>query len=232
MSVHCFVHVPFEGIGSIAPWLEGAGYEITTTRFFDFKGLPEQDEIETLIVMGGPMSVNDEADCPWLVDEVTFIKETIAAGKPVLGICLGAQLIASALGARVYPNEQREIGWFTIQGLPDTGHLTFPFPQSENVFHWHGETFELPAGAIRLAESAGCKNQAFQVGSSVIGLQFHLETTPESAQKLVENCRDELVQGEYIQTEEQILSASPEMYESIHGLMGEILSYLLQSPKV
>ncbi|RJQ81293.1 MAG: amidotransferase [Desulfobacteraceae bacterium] len=229
MRAHYFQHVPFEGLGSIEPWLAAAGFEITSTRFFESAVLPDLNEIDLLVVMGGPMSVNDEAELPWLVQEKRFIHQAIEAGRPVLGICLGAQLIASAMGAGVYRNPVKEIGWLPIQGLAANDTAVFSFPATEKVFHWHGETFDLPAGAVRLAKSAGCENQAFQLGRSVIGLQFHLETTPESAREIVANCRAELIPAKYVQTEEEILSARPEWYQSINQLMGNVLSFLLRN---
>jgi GMP synthase-like glutamine amidotransferase len=177
--------------------------------------------------MGGPMSVNDEAAFPWLVAEKRFVRDVIEAGIPVLGICLGAQVIANALGARVLPNPEKEIGWFPIQATAADGPA-FTFPESTTVFHWHGETFELPPGAVRLAKSEACANQAFQIGDKVIGLQFHLETTPDSAQEIIANSRHELTPSLYVQTEQEILSAAPERYRSINRLMGEIFSYLVR----
>jgi GMP synthase-like glutamine amidotransferase len=176
--------------------------------------------------MGGPMSVNDEDKFPWLALEKQFVREVIESGKPVLGICLGAQIIAKAMGAKVFPNQQKEIGWFPIHAVSSIEDAVFSFPQSETVFHWHGETFDLPPGAIRLAKSEGCENQAFQLGKRVIGLQFHLETTPESAREIVSHCRDELVPSRYVQTEEEILSANSDRYKSINELMGSILAFL------
>ncbi|NLC71280.1 MAG: C26 family cysteine hydrolase domain-containing family [Desulfuromonadaceae bacterium] len=226
MRAHYLQHVPFEGLGSIEPWLEAAGYGITVTRFHEGENLPNLDGMDLLVVMGGPMSVNDEDQFPWLAAEKKFIRDAIDANKPVLGICLGAQLIASALGARVFPNRCREIGWFPVQGVSHGDRGAFSFPASVEVFHWHGETFELPAGAIHLASSSGCVNQAFQFGRSVIGLQFHLETMPESAGELVLHCREDLIPGEYVQAEEVILSAKDVKYRTINHLMGEILSHL------
>jgi GMP synthase-like glutamine amidotransferase len=228
MRAHYFQHVPFEGLGSIAPWLISAGFEITSTRFFASAVLPALNEIDLLVVMGGPMSVNDEAELPWLVQEKRFIRQAIEAGKPVLGICLGAQLIAGAAGARIYRNPVKEIGWLPIQGIAANNSAVFRFPQTQKVFHWHGETFDLPAGATLLAKSEGCENQAFQLGRSVIGLQFHLETTPESAREIIANCRAELIPAKYVQTEKEILSAGPEQYQSINQLMGELLTFLVQ----
>jgi GMP synthase-like glutamine amidotransferase len=226
MNAHYLQHVSFEGLGSIESWLEASGYKITKTQFFKSTNLPEPDEIDLLIVMGGPMSVNDEDEFPWLAQEKQFIHDIIKSGKSVLGVCLGAQLIASAMGARVYRNTVKEIGWFPVQGIPSTDRMTFNFPPSAEVFHWHGETFELPSGAIRLARSQGCENQAFQFGRSVIGLQFHLETTPESAQEIVKHCRNELLPSAYIQTESEILGVAPEKYRPIKDLMDKVLSFL------
>jgi len=229
MRAHYLQHVPFEGLGSIEPWLEAAGYEITNTRFFESAGLPDPAMIDLLVVMGGPMSVNDEDRFPWLAPEKRFIRAAINYGKPVLGICLGAQLIARAMGALVYRNSAKEIGWLPIQGVSAIDSPVFGFPPSVEVFHWHGETFDLPSGAIRLARSEGCENQAFQLGRSVIGLQFHLETTPASAREIISHCRDELIPSKYVQTEKEILSAKPESYKSINQLMGNLLSFLLRN---
>jgi GMP synthase-like glutamine amidotransferase len=227
MRAHYFQHVPFEGLGSIGPWLREAGYTITNTRFFEPVELPGITDIDLLVIMGGPMSVNDEDELTWLVQEKQFIRDAIMKGKSVLGICLGAQLIASAMGARVYQNTFKEIGWFPIQGVSSTDN--FRFPPSVQVFHWHGEAFDLPSGAILLASSEGCKNQAFQIGRSVIGLQFHLETTPASAREIISNCRDELTPSQFVQTEESILSAKPGAYDTINQIMNDILFFLQQN---
>ena len=229
MRAHYLQHVPFEGLGSIEPWLLAVGYDIGHTRFFETVQLPEPDTIDLLIVMGGPMSVNDEADFPWLALEKSFIRQTVTAGKPVLGICLGAQLIASAMGARVYPNPVKEIGWLPIQAEATSGEDKFQFPTEVEVFHWHGDTFDLPTGAVRLAASEACTNQAFQLGSSVLGLQFHLETTLESAQAIVAHCRAELQPAPYVQSETDILAVAPEQYQVINDLMGEVLTFLTRN---
>lgn len=228
MRAHYLQHVEFEGLGSIAPWLKAAGYAVTNTRLFKSAEFPDPNKIDLLVVMGGPMSVNDEGDYSWLAPEKKFIRCAIDAGKSVLGICLGAQLIASVLGARVYQNQHKEIGWFPVQGIPSSGKAQFCFPLSMEVFHWHGETFDLPSGAIHLAGSEACRNQAFQIGESTIGLQFHLETTPESASELVSHCRDELIAAQYVQTEREILSVAPERYQSINKMMNNVLAFLQQ----
>ena len=225
MHVHVLQHVPFEGLGSIAAWLDRRGASVTWTRFQVLEELPPLEPIDLIIALGGPMSVNDEADLPWLRAEKRFLAEAIAAHKAVLGICLGAQLIASALGARVYPNAEKEIGWFPVTAAPHDREC-FRFPDEIEVFHWHGETLDLPPDAVHLAGSAACRNQAFQIGDRVLGLQFHLETTPDSADALAVNCRHELVPGRFVQTEAALRSAEPGTYREINRLMDAVLEYL------
>jgi GMP synthase-like glutamine amidotransferase len=232
MHAHFFQHVPFEGLGSIGAWLEARRAVVTATRFFAGDAPPEPDGIDLLVVMGGPMSVNDERRHPWLIAEKRFIAQAIRGGKAVLGICLGAQLIAAALGARVYPNGEKEIGWFPLYSprTPETARAdaipVFRFPEEFLAFHWHGETFDLPVGAVRLARSAACLNQAFQYGRRVFGLQFHLEMTQQAVGELVAGGRDELVPGRSVQSEAGILSAPAERYAENNRLMGDLLSFL------
>jgi GMP synthase-like glutamine amidotransferase len=227
MRVHWFQHVPFEGLGHIEPWLLRAKFHISHTHFFKNEHPPDPAHVDFLILMGGPMSVHDEAIHSWLAEEKQFLRRFLATGKPVLGICLGAQLIANALGARVYPNREKEIGWFPIEGVPPSiNRSAFLFPPATEVFHWHGETFDLPPGAVQLARNPACENQAFQIGAA-IGLQFHLETTPESAQALIANARHELTPGPFIQSEADLLATPPERYHAIHRLMDKLLAHLL-----
>lgn len=225
MRMHVLQHVPFEGPGSILAWARSRDAILTTTHLFKSASLPGQAEFDVLVVLGGSMSVNDETRFPWLKDEKRFVRESIQAGKPVLGICLGAQLIASALGARVYPGVHKEIGWFPVHG-ENHGTSAFRFPETMEVFHWHGETFELPADAVHLARSAVCLQQAFQVGARTIGLQCHLETTPESAAALIDNCRHELIAAPHVQTEEQLRAVPASRYATVNGLMTDVLDYI------
>ena len=228
MRVHVLQHVPYEGIGSIASWLESQKATIRYTRFFEADPLPSPGSVDTVIAMGGPMSVNDEDKLPWLISEKQFIRDAILQGIPVLGICLGAQLIAGAMGAKVYRNPVKEIGWCPVRAIPAATEK-FRLPTDCTVFHWHGETFDLPPGAVLLASSDGCKNQAFQINRNVIGLQFHLEATPESVSALVENCRDELVFGDYVQSEAELRAAPVSSYTAINAIMNQVLAYLIRA---
>lgn len=228
MRAHVLQHVSFEGLGSIRAWLGAKQAIVTETRFFEFADLPDPSTADLIICLGGPMSVNDEADLPWLEAEKRFIAQAIELGKSVLGICLGAQLIASALGARVYPGPHKEIGWFPITACGPASSV-FQFPEQVSVFHWHGETFDLPPGAVHLASSEACLHQAFQLGPRVIGMQFHLETTAESADAIITNCRNELLPSRFVQSEETLRAVGPAKYAGINRLMGEVLSYLTRA---
>lgn len=168
-------HIQFEHAGSLAPVLERSGHRLI---YSEIGNSPNLEGFAALILMGGPMSVNDSA--PWVEAECELIRAAISCGKPVLGICLGAQLIARALGAEVRKSAAREIGWYPVRWLAAAGSdpLFTGLPNPATVFHWHGETFDLPPGSVCLAESDLCSQQAFRHGHNVYGLQFHLEVTP------------------------------------------------------
>ena len=225
MRAHVLQHAPFEGIGSIAGWLEARDATVTTTRFYESPDLPALDDIDLVIAMGGPMSVNDEETLPWLVAEKAFLRDAIDRGIAVLGICLGAQLIANACGAKVYPGRQREIGWFPIEKVSNA-EKTFSFPSGARVLHWHGETFDLPAGAEHLARSAACEHQAFALGGRVLGLQFHPEVTRESLATMLGHSRDDLVPGEFVQSEAEILATGADDFTRLAELTAALLDHL------
>lgn len=176
-----FQHVPFEPLGTLDGQFRAAGFRI---RYVNFARLgevrPDVDRYHGLVVLGGPMSVNELERYPHLNVEQDSIRQAVDSGIPVLGICLGAQLIAAALGGQIRKNPVKEIGWFEVAptdaGLEDPLFSKFDGP--ENIFQWHGDTFTLPHGAKHLAESEACTNQAFRFGESVYGLQFHLEVDP------------------------------------------------------
>lgn len=228
MRIHCLQHVPFEGPAAIGDWAALRGNAVTTTALFEDRALPEQGDFDWLVVMGGPMGIYDEAGHPWLVREKEFLREAIAGGKTIVGICLGAQLIADALGAKVYRNAHREIGWLPIE-LTEQGRASglFDFlPHGFEAFHWHGDTFELPLGALHLARSAGCEHQAFLLERRVLGLQFHLESTPASVTALVSNCADEIVSAQYVQDAERMLAATEGDYVRVNQVLFGILDRL------
>lgn len=207
MRLHYLQHVPFEDLARIEDWSEDRGHEISRTLLFDGQELPGIDEFDWLVIMGGPMNIYEEDKYPWLAREKRFIRDAIASNKIVLGICLGGQLIADVLGGKVRKNLYKEIGWHPVKLTPE-GRKSGIFnvlPNSFIAFHWHGDTFEIPPQALRAAESEACTNQAFVLGKA-IGLQFHLESSMESIDHLIKNCSDELVDGKYIQSQEEILS--------------------------
>ncbi|MCP4520650.1 MAG: type 1 glutamine amidotransferase [Cytophagales bacterium] len=208
IKIHCLQHVPFEGLGYIEEWANQNNYSITYTRFYLDEELPSSSTFDWLIIMGGPMGVNDTSEYPWLEKERVFIKEVIDANKIVLGICLGAQLIASSLGSRIYQVSQKEIGWFEVSKSKEGKDLELVnhIPNELTVFHWHGETFDLPSGAINLFETSVCENQCFLYSDRVLGIQFHWEVTPSSIDGFVTYCGNELVPSEFIQTKEYLVS--------------------------
>ena len=182
--------------------------------------------------MGGPMSIHDNERNPWLADEKNFISNAIQQNKKVLGICLGAQLIAHVLGASVHTNHCKEIGWFPVTKSHDIKHhaLNSVLPQSFIGFHWHGETFDLPEQALLIGSSNICKQQGFIIGDRIIALQFHLETTIETAEKLIAHCANELStyssDEKHIQTTQQML-ADKKLFTASNTLMTQLLDYLV-----
>ena len=221
------MHVPFEGPGIITDWIGEKGHQLHYTRFYEGDVLPDASDVDLLIIMGGPMDVFDYHVHPWMGDEIEWVKEYISLEKPVLGICLGAQIIANALGEEVFPGPNREIGWHNLQFFPSLGDFKIckDLPATRKVFHWHGDTFNIPEGATRIAASQAFPNQGFIYKNKVVALQFHLEVTPESVRELVENCRDELVDGPHIQTEKEIL-AEQNYFESNQKVLFQFLDYL------
>ena len=227
LAIQCFTHVPFEGPAVIADWSEEHKHKLQITRFYENDPLPDPGKTDMLVVMGGPMNAFDYPTYPWLEEETEWVKQIISAGKPVIGICLGAQILAIALGAEVHPGPHKEIGWFNLRFLPCLGdyRICHDLPPMRKVFHWHGDTFSLPEGADRIAESKAFANQGFIYDSRVIALQFHLEVKPSSVKALVKNCGEELVDGPYIQDAGTILNEKAP-YRDNQKLMHTIMDYL------
>jgi len=258
MNIHWFQHVPFEGLGCIEPWLAENGHTVTCTRLWAgdsvpiigkkqqalTPSVPNSGTVDGLIVMGGPMGITDEADYPWLAAEKEFIKEVIAQDKPVLGICLGAQLIADVLGAEVRSGKNKEIGFFECRASVPLAFLQLAdpldaendpegcsvlFPRKFMAFHWHGDTFDIPDGAMRLVSSEATENQAFLCKNNVLALQFHLETTEQSLLTLYSNGSGKITDGPFIQTVEEATAlrlANGDPLKTCNDLMRQLLERL------
>jgi GMP synthase (glutamine-hydrolysing) len=227
MQIHYLQHVPFEKLGSIEKWSRTHGYSLSATKFYLGDPLPEVKSIDWLIVMGGPMNIYEEDKYPWLAQEKKLIEQAIKEKKVVIGICLGAQLIADVLGAKIFKNQYKEIGWFPIyltERAKDSPLLNF-LPQKLNVFHWHGDTFELPSGAARMAQSEGCHNQAFIYNEKVLALQFHLEVMLENVQQIIDHCGNEISEGKYIQRPEEMFAQEKDfrkIQEAMEGILDRL----------
>jgi GMP synthase (glutamine-hydrolysing) len=226
VRLHYLQHVPFEGPGIIRSWSKNNNHSLSSTRLYKGEDLPPPRKIDGLIVMGGPMGIDDEKAHAWLKKEKRFINGCIDQEIKVMGICLGAQLIADVMGADVYSMNQKEIGWFPINWKESARKpplLDF-LPARQTVLHWHGDQFNLPDEALPLASSKGCPNQGFLVNEQILGLQFHLEMTKEGLDKLIQHSNDELKKsdGPFIQSPVTMLNASG--FEENHETMKQILN--------
>lgn len=205
IAVLILQHAEGEWIGSMNDWFTDPSREndfvLKTIRLDHAEKLPELHSFDWLLIMGGPMSVNDEAGYPWLIEEKQFINQAIKAGKTIIGICLGGQLIAAASGAEVYPNNTAEIGWFPVMRTDiDVTWL----PEMAKLLSWHGDCFRVPAGAIPFATSAITPCQGFSLGKRIWALQFHLEAQPGTVNAFLAFENDGLPDGEYVQNETQL----------------------------
>lgn len=224
MRIYCLQNDHLAGLGAIEAWINGKGYSITTTKAYENTCFLSPDDYDLLIILGGPMGVYEEEEHPWLRIEKDYISEAIRGEKFVLGICLGAQLIASALGSRVYPHTEKEIGWCQLERTKEgeSSQLFNGFPETFTVFQFHGDTFDLPKGAVRLAESEACLNQAFLYDNRTIGLQFHPEFTENTLSHLAEYLRHEQAEGPFIQKPEEFLNRN-DLLAGSHSLLFNIL---------
>ena len=241
IRVHVFQHIEGEGLSSLSHWMQTHDTQVNCTRFFAWQTeqplptLPHIEDVDLLIIMGGAMSVNDEQDYPWLVPEKQWIAHYVRSGRAAIGLCLGAQLIANALGATVQGNSHKEIGWWPVERIPAADIVStldvdsiFAFPPSLTALSWHGDTFALPEQAIHLARSEACANQAYQWGRRVLAFQFHPESTPASVQLfLADDGYKELVDGPYIQTAETLQSQSLATFDEPNRLLERAIDYVL-----
>ncbi|WP_180954222.1 type 1 glutamine amidotransferase [Bacillus sp. M6-12] len=201
MKIHYIQNDPLATLGNIEEWVSSRNHSLSCTKIYENETLPSLDSFEMLIILGGRMGAYEEEKFPWLLAERRFIYEAINKKKWVLGICLGVQMLASALGSKVYPHAHQEIGWWPIE-LTEKAEQTKLFkgiPKSFAAFEHHGDTFDLPEGALCLATSKGCSNQAFSYGERVIGLQFHPEFTEEVINSVLKITGKQMPSGDFVQ---------------------------------
>ena len=238
LRVHYFQHIAGEGFGSCYSFLKAHKAKITATEFFalpvdlplELEALPRVDEVDLLIIMGGTMSVNDEANYPWLRLEKRWLRRYLAAGKPAIGLCLGGQLIANALGAAVSRNPQQELGWMDVGRASSVPEDCFQIPEKINIMQWHSETFDIPKGAIRLAENQVCPNQLYQIGKNVLGFQFHPEITPHSLKIFIEHEENDMVFSEtHLQSLNTLKTSQKSDYLCGNELLNNAIDYVLRT---
>lgn len=229
MKLHYLKHEEFEDLGCIRTWAETNNYDITCTKLYKNEDIPLVFDFDILIILGGSMNVYEENKYTWLIKEKIFINETINKGIPVLGICLGAQLLSVVLGGTVSRNLYTEIGWFPVSKarVGVNAKLSSIFIDNMNVFHWHGDTFTIPQAATQLFSSNGCSNQGFIYKDNVIALQFHLGTDEDSVKSLCSNCANELIDGEYIQNVNTMKRLTTIHVSKANQVLFTLLNYLV-----
>lgn len=225
MRLHYFQHVPYEGLDRIESWAKTRGHAVSVTRVYADDPFPTLADVDLILIMGGPMGVYEVDQYPWMRGELTFIRKAIDARKKVLGICLGAQLIASALGARVYPQREKEIGWWPVQfsPYPVEGTPLAVFGAEAMLYHWHGDTFDLPSGTVRLASSRSCTNQAYAIGQDVLALQFHPEIRAETIDHWIKESDGIKNPGRFVMSDADMKRLAPAYQAALEGPLNAML---------
>jgi len=230
MHIAILQHVAHEGPAALADWAAARGHDTTTYPLYADPSLPAPDDFDCLVVLGGGMSVDDGDVHPWLEPERTLMRAALAAGRPVIGICLGAQQLARALGAAVFPNGEREVGFWPIRRVGNA----LPLPAALTVCHWHGDTFSLPEGAVLLAESDACRNQVFVTGDGLgLGLQCHLEATLQWVAACCTHDACYLIPGRWMQDAARLRTeriAYPQMHAALFTLLDAFLGVRAGDP--
>ncbi|MEI9934936.1 MAG: type 1 glutamine amidotransferase [Ferruginibacter sp.] len=218
MRLHFIQHVPFEHPAHLLKWTTQKKYSFSITKIYEGELLPPITDFDLLVIMGGPMGAYDEHKFTWLKTEKQFIKDAILANKKVFGICLGAQLIANVLEAKVYPHTQKEIGWWPVKKIAaNKDHpLIKELPDEFVSFHWHGDTFDLPTNSIHLFKSEACDRQGFLYKNNVLGVQFHPEVEEDLLNNLTVHDKSELVLSPFIQSEIEMKKLLPKYIEAQH----------------
>ncbi len=232
LNIQIFQHVAFEGPAAIEPFFNSKGHRVEVNRLYSGEPAEIDSRTDALVIMGGPMGVGDESKYPWLAEEKRAIESALQKDLPILGICLGAQLLAEVLGAQVKSMGYREIGWFEVEARPE--FLEHPlgksFPPRFTPLHWHGDNFDIPQSAIRLGSSSACANQGFVYGDKHIGLQFHLEFDQKSVKRLARNAAHELTGCGSIHSETEMLE-QPQLFECAESLLSNFLDDFIDQGK-
>ncbi|MCC4767787.1 amidotransferase [Methanosarcina sp. DH1] len=234
MRIHCLQHLKNDTLGSIGTWIDDKEYKLTKTLLYENSFFPAPEEFDLLLIMGGTMSIYQEEEYSWLKPEKEFVSKVIEDGKSVLGSCFGAQMISEVLGGKVTKNPYKEIGWHTVRSigenieqspseLTDSKLPSCMFPEFTG-FMWHGDTFEIPAGAVKLFESEACPNQGFIYNGNVLGLQFHPEANRQWVRNLIRDSGHDLVSGKYIQSEKEILGQES-FFDSSRNLAFSLMNW-------
>ena len=228
IRVHCLQHASYERMAIIEDFLKSHNFPISHSKLYLNEQLPDPNQLDCLFIMGGPMSVNDHDLYPWLIHEKQFILSCIQAGKIVIGICLGSQLIANSLGASVYPNVSNEIGWFPLhrnKNIPSS--IMIELPDNLNVFHFHGDTFDLPSGAKLIASSDATPHQIFLLGDRILGIQCHLELDFRTFSDFIIQNQSVIIPSSYVQSESVMIDLEKQYRLTMNTILRSILSKML-----